>query len=241
MKSTKKQKMIQEMVRDFARNEVDPGAEERDKSKEFPHDLVKKCAELGLMGVYIPDQYGGAGMDHVCYSIAVEELSWACAATGVIVSAHTSLACDPILTYGTEEQKEKFLTPLASGDKLGAFALTEPGAGTDAQLALAKKYGRDDKTANSHNYANGIMVAQVAAEVIRRAKAKGVEINKETLYAEMQAMNGYNAYYPLTTVGPVTYSADDHAGVDYLQIYKAVGGVFKSVGAPITSEFIKKI
>jgi len=118
---------------------------------------------------------------------------------------------------------------------------SEPGAGTDAQLALAKKYNRDGKTANSHNYANGIMVAQVATEVIRRAKAKGLEINKETLYAEMQAMNGYNAYYPLTCVGPVTYSKDDHAGVDYLQIYKAVGGEFKSVGAPITSEFIKKI
>ncbi|MCK5097596.1 MAG: ABC transporter substrate-binding protein [Desulfobacteraceae bacterium] len=118
---------------------------------------------------------------------------------------------------------------------------SEPGAGTDAQLALAKRYNRDDKTANSHNYANGIMVAQVAAEVIRRAKAKGVEINKENLYAEMQEMNGYNAYYPLTCIGPVTYSKDDHAGVDYLQIYKAEGGEFKKVGAPITSEFIKKI
>ena len=91
---------------------------------------------------------------------------------------------------------------------------SEPGVGTDAQLALAKKYGRDDKTANSHNYANGVMVAQVAAEVILRAKAKGLKINKENLYDEMLAMNGMNAFYPVTTVGPVTYSKTDKAGVD---------------------------
>ncbi len=161
---TEEQKMIQEMVRDFARNEVDPGAEERDKSKEFPHDLVKKCADLGLMGVYIPEQYGGAGMDHTCYSIAVEELSWACAATGVIVSAHTSLACDPILTYGTDEQKEKFLTPLASGNKLGAFALTEPGAGTDAaaQKTTAVKDGDHYVLNGSKNFITNGAAAETA-------------------------------------------------------------------------------
>jgi len=118
---------------------------------------------------------------------------------------------------------------------------SEPGVGTDAQLALAKRYGRDDKAANSHNYANGVMVAQVAAEVIRRAKAKGKEINKENLFDEMQAMNGMNAFYPVTTVGPVTYSETDHAGVDSLQLYVVKDGAFKSVGKPFIPEFTSKI
>jgi branched-chain amino acid transport system substrate-binding protein len=118
---------------------------------------------------------------------------------------------------------------------------SEPGVGTDAQLALAKKYGRDDKTANSHNYANGVMVAQVAAEVILRAKAKGLKITKENLYAEMLAMNSMNAFYPVTTVGPVTYSETDKAGVDTLQLYAVKDGVFHSVGAPFIPEYTSKI
>jgi len=118
---------------------------------------------------------------------------------------------------------------------------SEPGAGTDAQLALAKKYGRDDKAANSHNYANGVMVAQVAAEVIRRAKAKGNKITKETLYAELLQMNGMNAFYPVTTVGPVTYSKTDKAGVDTLQMYAVQDGNFVSVGKPFIPEYTGKI
>lgn len=118
---------------------------------------------------------------------------------------------------------------------------SEPGVGADAQLALAKRYGRDDKAANSHNYANGVMVAQVAAECILRAKAKGKEINKATLYEELQAMNGVNAFYPVTTVGPVTYSADDRAGVDTLQLYAVNDGAFKSMGAPFIPEYTGKI
>jgi len=118
---------------------------------------------------------------------------------------------------------------------------SEPGAGTDAQLALAKRYGRDDKTANSHNYANGVMVAQVAAECILRAKARGKDITKESLYAELLAMNGMNAFYPVTTVGPVTYSKDDHAGVDTLQLYTVKNGAFKSVGSPFIPEYTGKI
>ncbi|MFH1152767.1 MAG: ABC transporter substrate-binding protein [Pseudomonadota bacterium] len=114
-------------------------------------------------------------------------------------------------------------------------------AGTKAQLALAKRYGRDEKAANSHNYANGVMVAQVATEVIRRAKAKGLEITKETLYNELNLMNGKNDYLPYTTVGPVTYSPDDHAGVDVLQIYEVKNGVFRKVGEPIQSMYMKKI
>ena len=118
---------------------------------------------------------------------------------------------------------------------------SEPGVGTDAQIALAKKYGRDDKAAKSHNYANGVMVAQVATETILRAKAKGKKISKETLYEELLAMNGVNAFYPVTTVGPVTYSKTDHAGVDTLQLYAVKKGAFKSVGAPFIPEYTSKI
>jgi len=118
---------------------------------------------------------------------------------------------------------------------------SEPGPGTDEQLALAKRYGRDEKAANSHNYANGMMVAQVATEVIRRAKAKGLEVNKKTLYDELQAMNGKNAFFPSTTVGPVTYSKTDHAGVDTLQMYVVQNGNFKSVGKPFIPVYTGKI
>jgi branched-chain amino acid transport system substrate-binding protein len=118
---------------------------------------------------------------------------------------------------------------------------SEPGVGTDAQRALAKRYGRDDKAANSHNYANGIMVAQVAAETIRRAKAKGKKITKEVLYEELLQMNGMNAFYPVTTVGPVTYSKTDKAGVDTLQLYSVQNGQFKSVGKPFIPEYTGKI
>ncbi|MBC2715280.1 MAG: ABC transporter substrate-binding protein [Desulfobacteraceae bacterium] len=118
---------------------------------------------------------------------------------------------------------------------------SEPGVGTDAQLALAKRYGRDDKFANSHNYANGVMVAQVAAEAIKRAKTRGKEITKEVLYEELLAMNGMNAFYPVTTVGPVTFSKDDHQGVDTLQLYAVENGQFKSVGMPFIPEYTGKI
>lgn len=118
---------------------------------------------------------------------------------------------------------------------------SEPGPGATEQLELAKKYNRDDKAANSHNYANGMMVAQVAAEVIKRAKAKGKEITRETLYEEMLAMNGDNAFAPSSTVGPVTFSKTDHAGVDSLQLYVVKEGAFKSAGSPFIPEYTEKI
>jgi branched-chain amino acid transport system substrate-binding protein len=118
---------------------------------------------------------------------------------------------------------------------------SEPGAGTDFQLALAKKYGRDEKTANSHNYINGAMVAQVASECIQRAKAKGLKVTKESLYEELLAMNGSNALNLDTTVGPVTYSKTDKAGVDTLQLYAVKKGEFKSVGKPFIPEYTEKI
>ena len=110
--------------------------------------------------------------------------------------------------------------------------MTEPGPGTDAQLALAKRYGRDEKTANSQNYTNGVQVAQIAVETIVRAKAKGKKITRKALYDELLAMNGYNAYYSLTTVGPITYSQTDRQGVDMLQLYQCQKGVFRPVGMP---------
>ncbi|MCB2147731.1 MAG: ABC transporter substrate-binding protein [Deltaproteobacteria bacterium] len=118
---------------------------------------------------------------------------------------------------------------------------SEPGPGTDFQLSLAKKYGRDEKTANSHNYINGAMVAQVASECILRAKKKGLKITKESLYEELLAMNGANEFKTVTTVGPVTYSKTDKQGVDTLQLYAVKNGEFKSVGKPFIPEYTGKI
>lgn len=129
---TEEQRMIQEMARSFAQKEVLPKAAELDETGRFPEELVRQMADLGLLGVAVPEEYGGAGMDNVCYAIAMEEISRACASTGVIMSVNNSLVCDPILRFGTEEQKETFLVPLASGKRLGCFGLTEPGAGSDA-------------------------------------------------------------------------------------------------------------
>jgi branched-chain amino acid transport system substrate-binding protein len=119
--------------------------------------------------------------------------------------------------------------------------MTAKGPGTDAQFDLAKRYGRDEKIANSQNYTNGIMVVQVAVEAMRRAKSKGKKITRATLYEEMLAMNGYNAYYPLTTVGPVSFSKTDREGVDTLQLYVSKDGVFYEMGSPFVSEYVQKI
>ena len=129
---TKEQEFVRKMVRDFAETEVEPLAADIDVEHRFPEETVAKMAEYGLLGVPFPTQYGGAGGDHISYAITVEELSKKCASTGVICSAHTSLCCWPIFNWGTEEQKMKYLPDLLSGKKLGAFGLTEPGAGTDA-------------------------------------------------------------------------------------------------------------
>jgi butyryl-CoA dehydrogenase len=123
-----------DMYHDFAEKEVKPIAAEIDKTERFPEETVSKMAEMGLLGIPFPEEYGGTGMDNLSYAQCVEELSKVCAATGVIVSAHTSLCAAPIHLFGTEEQKKKYLIPLARGEKLGAFGLTEPGAGSDAAM-----------------------------------------------------------------------------------------------------------
>ncbi len=130
---SKEHEMARRLFKEFAENEVKPLAQEVDETEIFPRGTVEKMAKLGFLGIPVPKQYGGQGCDILTYAMCVEELSKVCGTTGVIVSAHTSLCCDPILTYGTEEQKQKYLVPLAKGEKLGAFGLTEPGAGTDAQ------------------------------------------------------------------------------------------------------------
>lgn len=129
---TEEQQAIRKMARDFATTEVEPVAAHYDETKEFPWDNVRKMGELGFMGMVIPEKYGGAETDNVCYAIAVEEVSRACASTGVIMSAHNSLVLWGLNEYGTEEQKQKFVKPLARGEKVGAFGLTEPNAGSDA-------------------------------------------------------------------------------------------------------------
>ncbi|MBP3351302.1 MAG: acyl-CoA dehydrogenase [Lachnospiraceae bacterium] len=130
---SKKHEMARALFREFAEKEVKPLAQEVDETEVFPRETVEKMAKAGFMGIPVPKEYGGQGCDILTYAMCVEELSKVCGTTGVIVSAHTSLCCDPILTYGTEEQKQKYLPDLASGKKIGAFGLTEPGAGTDAQ------------------------------------------------------------------------------------------------------------
>jgi len=142
---TEEQEMLRKMVRDFSKNDVEPTAAERDEEERFDRDIFDKMAELGLTGIPWPEEYGGIGADFVSYVIAVEELSRVCASTGVTLSAHLSLASWPIYKYGNEEQKKTFLYRLATGKALGAYALSEPGSGSDAagMKTVAKKDGDD--------------------------------------------------------------------------------------------------
>ena len=130
---SKEHEMARQLFKEFAENEVKPLAQEVDETETFPRETVEKMAKYGFMGIPVPKEYGGQGCDTLTYAMCVEELSKVCATTGVIVSAHTSLCIDPIMTFGTEDQKKKYVPDLASGRKIGAFGLTEPGAGTDAQ------------------------------------------------------------------------------------------------------------
>ncbi|MBU1627440.1 acyl-CoA dehydrogenase [bacterium] len=131
---TEEQQLVQEMVRDFAQNEIAPYASQREEAREWPQETIKKMSELNLLGMIIPEKYGGAGMDHVSYVLALEEIGAACASTACIVSVHTSVGTYPIYQFGNDFQKEKFLIPLAKGDHIGAFALTEANAGSDVTM-----------------------------------------------------------------------------------------------------------
>ncbi|MDO4555340.1 MAG: acyl-CoA dehydrogenase [Lachnospiraceae bacterium] len=128
------QELLRDTIREFVESEIAPIAAELDEEEKFPVELIPMLGEIGVMGIPIPEEYGGVGMGNFEYAMAVEEISKACASTGVTVSAHTSLCCWPIQAFGTEEQKQKYLPALATGEKLGAFGLTEPNAGTDAAM-----------------------------------------------------------------------------------------------------------
>ena len=141
---SEEQKLLQQTVREFAASEVKPHAREIDETGRFPRETFKKAAELGLTGIAIPEDEGGAGFDHISYAIVVEEISRACASTGVILSVQNSLYCDPIHRFGTPEQKKKFLEPYARGEKIGCYALTEPQAGSNAAALQTKAVRKGD-------------------------------------------------------------------------------------------------
>jgi len=142
---SEEQKLLQKSVREFAESEVRPLAKERDETGIFPRDVFRKAAELGLTGVAFPEAAGGAGFDHVAYTIVIEEISRCCASTGVILSVQNSLFCDPIHRFGTEPQKKRLLLPFTRGEKIGCYALTEPQAGSNAAALETKAVKKGDK------------------------------------------------------------------------------------------------
>lgn len=144
LRFTDEQQMMRKMVRDFAEKEVAPAVERMEKEDRFPEELVARMGELGLMGIPIPEQYGGAAMDYISYITAIHEISRVSATLGVILSVHTSVGTNPILYFGTEEQKERYIPKLASGEYLGAFALTEPSAGSDAGSLKTRAVKQED-------------------------------------------------------------------------------------------------
>ena len=185
-KLSKEQEMLRKLFRDFAENEVKPIAATVDEEEMFPEETVKKMAKLGMMGIYFPKEYGGSGADVLTYVMAVEELSKVCGTTGVILSAHTSLCCAPIYENGTAAQKEKYLPKLCSGEWLGAFGLTEPGAGTDAQgqqtTAIKDENGNwvlngSKIFITNAGYANVFVIIAVTGTVLDKKGRKSKEIS----------------------------------------------------------------
>src|SRR5690349_16197697 len=136
--------LLQRTAREFAEAEVKPHAKELDETGCFPRDILRKAAALGLTGIAIPQEFGGAGMDHLSYAIVIEEIARVCASTAVILSVQNSLFCDPVLRFGDDRQKERFLAPYARGEKIGSFALTEPQAGSNAAALATKAVRKGD-------------------------------------------------------------------------------------------------
>jgi butyryl-CoA dehydrogenase len=179
IKLSEEQELLRDTVRRFAAEVVKPRAREIDQSGEFPRDFFRQAGELGLAGVAVPEEYGGAGMDTVSYCLVIEEISRVCASSGVILSVNNSLVCDPILAFGSESQKQRFLVPLARGEKLGCFALTEPGAGSDpAGLRTTARRDGDAYVLNGNKVfiTNGTDadVALVFASVDLEKRHKGI-------------------------------------------------------------------
>ena len=173
------QKMIQKMVREFAEKEIAPVASDLDKKGEYPDEILKKMAKLGLLGIIIPSEYGGAGLDTISYVTIIEEISKRCASTGVITSVHNSLVAWPIIKYGTEKQKKKYLPVLAKGEKIGAFAGTEPNAGSDlgsmqttAELRGGKYVINGNKTFITSGPKAGVIILFAVTD--KNAGSKGI-------------------------------------------------------------------
>lgn len=174
---TQEQRLIKNLVSEFAEKEIKPAASEIDKTSTFPSEIVEKLFDLGFMGHFIEERYGGSGLDHLSYVIAIEEISRACASTGTIVMAHNSLACAPIIDFGTEEQKEEYLPRLSRG-AIGCFALSEPESGSDAaaiKTSAVKKGGVYILNGTKSWITNGreAEVAVVFAKTDKRNEAVG--------------------------------------------------------------------
>lgn len=172
---TETQQMLRETCRDFAAREILPHARKWDEEHHFPVEAVKQLGEMGLMGIAVPEEWGGAGFDNISYVVAMEEISRACASTGVIMSVNNSLYCDPVLKFGTDEQKKEFLTPFASGQKLGCFGLTEAEAGSDAaaQKTVAVRDGDFYVINGSKNFITNGPKADVMLTFTMTDKEKG--------------------------------------------------------------------
>ncbi|MEC9465504.1 MAG: acyl-CoA dehydrogenase [Myxococcota bacterium] len=172
---TEEQLMLRDSVRAFAKQELLPVAAKLDHDGEFPAEQVARMSEMGLMGIAIPEEWGGAGMDHVCYALAMEEISAGCASCGVIISVNNSLVGDPLNRFGTDEQKEKWLKPIARGDMIGCFCLSEPGTGSDAaaQSTVAVKDGDDWVITGAKNWITNGAQAHMAIVFAMTDKSKG--------------------------------------------------------------------
>ena len=172
---SEEQRQVRELCRQFADSELRPNARRWDVDHQFPADAVKKLAEMGLLGVAIPAELGGAGMDNVSYALAMEEISRGCAGTGVIMSVNNSLYCDPVYKFGTDEQKAEFLAPFARGERLGAFALTEPMSGSDAaeMRTLAVKKGNEYVLNGTKNFITNGPQADVVIVFAMTDRSKG--------------------------------------------------------------------
>jgi butyryl-CoA dehydrogenase len=172
---TEEQRQVRDLCRQFADAELRPNARKWDLDHQYPTEAVKKLAEMGLMGVAIPAELGGAGMDNVSYAVGMEEISRGCAGTGVIMSVNNSLYCDPVYKFGTDEQKREFLTPFARGERLGAFALTEPMSGSDAaeMATLAVKKGNEYVLNGTKNFITNGPQADVVIVFAMTDRSKG--------------------------------------------------------------------
>lgn len=189
---TEEQRLVQQMARDFAEREVAPKARELDREGRWPSELVSRMAELGLLGVAIPAEHGGAGGDNVSYALAMEEIARACASTAVIMSVNNSLVCDPLLKFGTPDQKQRFLEPLASGTKLGCFGLTEPASGSDAShmATFAEQDGDDWVINGSKNWITNGPHADLI--IVFAAHDRGAGAKGTTAFVIEKGTPGYN-------------------------------------------------